>query len=149
MGGGRGAARLTANFPPIEDAKANFFGAHGNVVSGAISVAAGDGPQKLLELPGGRIIVTAAFDRDNSSEVTVHNGTDVPLHAARDLDGTAGTMSLAADGATPISLPGAGSGVHRLHLQILPNGREFPDVVSLLVTSQDGAIAGQAFVSET
>jgi hypothetical protein len=93
--------------------------------------------------------VTAAVDRDNSTEVTVHNGTDVPLQAARDLDGTAGTMSLAADGATPIRLPGAGSGVHRLHLQILPNGREFPDVVSLLVTSQDGAIAGQAFVSET
>jgi len=93
--------------------------------------------------------VTAAIDRDNSSEVTVHNGTDVPLHAARDLDGTAGTMSLAAAGATPISLPGAGLGVHRLHLQILPNGREFPDVVSLLVTSQEGAITGQAFVSET
>jgi hypothetical protein len=93
--------------------------------------------------------VTAAVDRDNSTEVTVHNGTEVPLQAARDLDGAAGTMSLAADGATPILLPGAGSGVHRLHLQILPNGREFPDVVSLLVTSQDGAIAGQAFVSET
>jgi hypothetical protein len=93
--------------------------------------------------------VTVAVDRDNSTEVTVHNGTDVPLQAARDVDGTAGTMSLAADGATPIPLPGAGSGIHRLHLQILPNGREFPDVVSLLVTSQDGAIAGQAFVSET
>lgn len=79
----------------------------------------------------------------------MHNGTDVPLQAARDLDGTAGTMSLAADGAAPILLTGAGSSVHRLHLQILPNGREFPDVVSLLVTSQDGAITGQAFVSET
>jgi hypothetical protein len=148
LGGGRGAARLTANFPRIEDEKANFFGAHGNVVSGAISVGAGDGPQTLLELPGGRIVVTAAIDRDNSTEVTVHNGTDVPLQAARDLDGTSGTISLAADGATPILLPRAASHVHRLHLQILPTGREFPDVVSLLVTSEDGAITGQAFVSE-
>jgi hypothetical protein len=93
--------------------------------------------------------VTAAVARGDSIEVTVHNGTDVPLQAATDVDGTAGTMSLATGGATPIPLPGAGSGVHRLHLQILPNGREFPDVVSLLVTSQAGAIAVQAFVSET
>ena len=141
-------ARLTANFPAI-DAKANFFGAHGNVVSGAISVAAGDGPQTLLELPGGRMIVTADFGRENSTEVTVHNGTGVALQAARDLDGTASSISLVADGPTTISLPGPASGVHRLHLQILPNGREFPDVVSLLVTSEDSSIAGQAFVSET
>ena len=93
--------------------------------------------------------VTAVVDRDNSTEVTVHNGTDVALQAACDLDGTASSMSLAADGPTTIGLPGAGSGVHRLHLQILPNGREFPDVVSLLVTAEDGSIAGQAFVSET
>jgi hypothetical protein len=147
LGRGRGAARLIANFPPIEDQKANFFGAHGNVVSGAIPLAAGGGPETLLELPGASIVVTAAVDRDNSTEVTVRNGTNVALQAAQDLDGTAASISLAADAATMIQLPGAGLGVHRLHLQILPNGRASPDVVSLLVTSEDGAIAGQAFVS--
>ena len=93
--------------------------------------------------------MTAVVDRDNSTVVTVHNGTDVPLQAARDLDGTASSISLAAHGPTTIGLPGTGSGVHRLHLQILPNGREFPDVVSLVVTAEHGSIAGQAFVSET
>jgi hypothetical protein len=92
-------------------------------------------------------VVTAAVDRDNSTEVTVRNGTDVPLEAAQDLDGTAASISLAADAATTIPLPGVGLGVHRLHLQILPSGRAFPDVVSLLVTSEDGSIAGQAFIS--
>jgi hypothetical protein len=81
--------------------------------------------------------------------VTVHNGTGVVLQAARDLNGTASSISLVAGGPTTILVPGSGSSVHRLHLQILPNGREFPDVVSLLVTSEDGSIAGQAFVSET
>jgi len=134
---------------PIEDAKANFFGAHGNVVSGAIAPAADHGPQTLLELPGGRIVVTATVDRDNATEVTVHNGTGIALQAAHDLDGTASSISLPASDDTTIPLPGTGSSVHRLHLQILPSGREFPDVVSILVTSEDGAIAGQAFVSET
>lgn len=91
--------------------------------------------------------MTAAIDRDNATEVTVRNGTGVDLQAARDLDGTASSISLAADGATTIPIPGAG--VHRLHLQILPNGRELPDVVSLFITSEDEAITGQAFVSET
>jgi hypothetical protein len=91
--------------------------------------------------------VSAAVERDDSIEVAFRNGTDVPLQAAQDLDGTAASISLAADAATTIQLPGAGSGIHRLHLQILPNGRAFPDVVSLLVTSEDGSIAGQAFMS--
>jgi hypothetical protein len=98
-------------------------------------------------LPSAHIVVTAAIDRDNATEVTVDNGTGVGLQAARDLDGAASSISLAADEATSISIPGAG--VHRLHLQILPNGREFPDVVSLFITFEDGAITGQAFVSET
>jgi hypothetical protein len=93
--------------------------------------------------------VTAAVERDNVTAVTVHNGTDVALQAARDLDGTASLISLAADGATTIPLPAAGPGAQRLHLQIVPSGRQFPDVVSLFVTAEDGAIAGQAFVSET
>jgi hypothetical protein len=147
LGGGRGAARLTANFPRIEDDKANFFGAHGNVVSGAISLAAGEGPETLLELPGASIVVTAAVDRDNATELTVHNGMDVPLQAASDLDGTAGTITLAADGAATIPLPGAGSRVHRLHLQIFPSRPRFPDVVTLLVSAERGSIAGQAFMS--
>jgi hypothetical protein len=147
LGGGRGAARLTANFPRIEDEKANFFGAHGNVVSGAISLAAGEGPETVLELPGASIVVTAAVDRDNSTELTVHNGTAVPLQAASDVDGTGGTITLAADAATTIPLAGAGSGVHRLHLQIFPSRPRFPDVVTLLVSAQHGSIAGQAFVS--
>lgn len=75
------------------------------------------------------------------------NGTDVPLQAAQDLDGTAAWISLAASAAKTIRLPGAGLGVHRLHLQILPNPPQFLDVVTLLVTAGDGSIAGQAFVT--
>ncbi|MGZ4196012.1 MAG: hypothetical protein ACXVSJ_06265 [Solirubrobacteraceae bacterium] len=147
LGGGRGATRLTANFPPIEDAKANFFGVHGNVVSGAIAPVAGGGPTTLLELTDAHIVVSAAVGTDSATEVIVDNGTDVPLQAAQDLDGTAASISLAASAAKTIRLPGAGSGVHRLHLQILPNPPQFPDVVTLLVTAGDGAIAGQAFVT--
>lgn len=110
-------------------------------------MAAGEGPETLLELPGASIVVTAAVDGDGSARVTVHSGAHVPLQVGQDLDGTAASISLQADAATTIPLPVGGSGVHRLHLQMLPNGREFPDVVTLLVTSEDGAIAGQAFVS--
>ena len=91
--------------------------------------------------------MTAAVDRDNSTEVTVSNGTDVSLQAAQDLGGAAASISLAPDAATTIQLPGAGSGVHRLHLQIFPNRPRFPDVVTLLVRSERGSIAGQAFMS--
>lgn len=92
--------------------------------------------------------MTAAVDGDGSTKVTVHSGAPVPLQAGQDLDGTAASISLQADTATTIPLPVAAPGVHRLHLQILPSGREFPDVVTLLVTtSEDGSIAGQAFVS--
>jgi hypothetical protein len=100
-----------------------------------------------LELPGASIVVSAAVDRDNSTELSVHNGTDVPLQAAQDLDGTASSISLAANDATTIPLPETGAAVHRLHLQIFPNGPPFPDVVTLLVISERGSIAGQAFVS--
>jgi hypothetical protein len=147
VGGGRGATRLTANFPPIKDAKANFFGAHGNVVSGAIAAVAGDGPTTLLELTDANIVVSAAVGTDDATDVIVDNGTDVPLQAAQDLDGTAASISLAASAAHAIRLPGAGSGVHRLHVQILPNPPEFPDVVTLLVTAGDGSVTGQAFVT--
>jgi hypothetical protein len=147
LGGGRGATRLSANFPPIEDAKANFFGAHGNVVSGAIAPVAGDSPTTLLELTDANIVVRAAAGTGSETEVIVDNGTDVLLQAAQDLDGTAASISLAASAAQAIRLPGARSGVHRLHLQILPNPPEFPKVVTLLVTAGDGAVTGQAFVT--
>jgi hypothetical protein len=147
LGGGRGATRLTANFPPIEDAKANFFGAHGNVVSGAIAPVAGGGPMTLLELTDANIVVSAAVGTDSATELIVDNGTDVALQAAQDLDGTATSISLEASGAMTIRLAGAGSDVHRLHLQILPNSPHFPEVVTLLVTAGDGSITGQAFVT--
>jgi hypothetical protein len=137
LGRRRGAARLTANFPAIEDVKANFFGAHGNVVSGAVTRAVGGEPETLLELPG--IAVTAS-----ARAVTIHNGTGVDLAAAQDLDGTVSALSLAADGDATIPLSAAESG---LHLQIFPGGPQFPDVVTLLVSSEHGAITGQAFVS--
>jgi len=93
------------------------------------------------------IVVSAAVGTDSAIEVIVDNGTDVPLQAGQDLDGAAESISLAASAAKSIRLPGAGSGVHRLHLQILPHPPEFPDVVTLLVTAGDGSITGQAFVT--
>jgi hypothetical protein len=123
------------------------LGAHGNVVSGAILLVAGERPETLMELPGARIVVAGAVDRDNATELRVHNRTDVPLQAASDLDGTAATITLAAGCATTIPLPGAQSGVHRLHLQVFPSRPQFPDVVTLLVSAEHGSIMGQAFVS--
>jgi hypothetical protein len=116
-------------------------------VSGAIAPAAGDGPTTLLELTDANIVVSAAVGVDSATEVIVDNGTDVPLQAAQDLDGAATSFSLAASAANTIRLPGAGSGVHRLHLQILPNPPRFPDVLTVLVTAGDGSITGQAFVT--
>jgi hypothetical protein len=147
VGGRRAAARLTANFPPIEDAKATFFGAHGNVVSGAISLAAGAGPHTLLELAGASIVVTAEVDDDNSTAVTVRNDTSVVLHGAQELDGTVTAVSLAAGAAATIPLPAAVSGVHRLHLQFFPHRPQFTDAVTLLISAEHGSIAGQAFAS--
>jgi hypothetical protein len=147
LGGGRGATRLTANFPPIEGARANFFGAHGNVVSGAVSSVAGDRPATLLELTGANIVVTAAVSADDATTVIVDNGTAVSLQAAQDVDGTQAAISLAPNASTTIRLPDGKSGIHRLHLQILPNPPEFPDVVTLLVTAEEGSIVAQAFVT--
>jgi hypothetical protein len=145
LGGGRGAARLTANFSPIEDAKANFFGAHGNVVSGAISVAAGGGAATLLELTEANLVVTATVDHGEKTTIAIHNGAPVPLQAAQALDGTVTQVSLPANNEATIELPD--EHIHRLHLQIYPSRPEFPDVVTLLLSSEHGSIVGQAFVS--
>ena len=80
--------------------------------------------------------MTAAVDRDGSAKVIVHSGVHVALQTGQDLDGTATSISLQADTDTTILLPVGASGVHRLHLQILPNGREFPDVVTRLSPPQ-------------
>jgi hypothetical protein len=125
--------------------KANFFGAHGNVVSGAISLTAGDGTGTLLEVTGANLVVSATLDRGDRTMITVHNGTVVPLQGAQDLDGTMTPVSLPAGAAATIELPD--ERIHRLHLQLFPNGPEFPDVVTLLVSAEHGSIAGQAFVS--
>jgi hypothetical protein len=77
--------------------------------------------------------------------VTVHNGAAVPLTGAQDLDGTMTQVSLAAGAEVTIRL--ADESIHRLHLQIFPNGTQFPDVVALLVSADHGSIVGQAFVT--
>jgi hypothetical protein len=115
------------------------------VVSGAISVGAGDGPGTLLEVTGANLVVSATVDRNDTTTITVHNGTVVPLHGAQDLDGTMTSVSLPAGAQATIELPD--EPIHRLHLQLFPNGAEFPDVVTLLVSAEHGSIAGQAFVS--
>jgi hypothetical protein len=147
LGGGRGAAQLTANFLPIEDAKANFFGAHGDVVSGAVSLAAGDAPQTLLELPGESISLSAAASGDQAIRVTIHNRTAVPLEGAQHLDGATTPLSLAAHGDASITLTGRAR--HRLHVQIFPHRPQFPSVVTVLVGSghESGmSLVGQAFL---
>jgi hypothetical protein len=115
------------------------------VVSGAISLAAGDGPGTLLEVTGANLAVSATLDRGGRTTITVHNGTVVPLEGAQDLDGTMTSVSLPAGAHTTIEL--GDERIHRLHLQLFPNGPEFPDVVTLLVSVEHGSIAGQAFVS--
>jgi hypothetical protein len=115
------------------------------VVSGAISLAGGDGPGTLLEVTGAKLAVSATLDRGDTTTITVHNGTVVPLQGAQDLDGTVTPVSLPAGAPATIDLPD--ERIHRLHLQLFPNGPEFPDVVTLLISIEHGTIAGQAFVS--
>jgi hypothetical protein len=69
--------------------------------------------------------------------ITVHNGTVVPLQGAQDLDGTMTSVSLPAGAEATIELPD--ERIHRLHLQLFPNGPEFPDVVTLLVSAEHGS----------
>jgi hypothetical protein len=115
------------------------------VVSGAISLAAGDGPETLLEVTAANLVVSATLDRGDGPTITIHNGTVAPLQGAQDLDGTTTSVSLAAGAQATIELPDART--HRLHVQLFPNAPEFPDVVTLLVSVEHGLIAGQAFVS--
>jgi hypothetical protein len=93
-------------------------------------------------------VVSAEVDADHNAVVTVHNGTSVTLQGMRDLDGAVMPVSLEPDAPATISLAGAGSAVHRLHLQVFPRLPELTDAVTLLVSAEQGSIAGQAFVSE-
>jgi hypothetical protein len=110
-----------------------------------VSLAAGDGPATLLDLTDVRLAVRVEVGADNAVAVTVHNGAAVPLTGAQDLDGTMSQVSLSAGAGATISLPD--ERIHRLHLQIFPNGPQFPDVVALLVSADHGSVVGQAFVT--
>jgi hypothetical protein len=138
---------MTAN-PGIDETKANFFSRHGEVVSGAVTLTVGDQPETLLELPGASVVVTASVNSAGTIDLALHNATAASLQAVQDLDGTVTASPLNPRSGSTIQLPSHQSGSHRLHLQILPSGPAFPNVVSLLVSTdqaRDTSVVAQAF----
>lgn len=127
-----------------------FFGRHGDVVSGAQTVALDVAAVQLLALPGELVVVDAAV-ADGALTLTIRNGTASEMRAVQSLDGTADvSITLPAAQDIPITL-GPAQSPHRLFVQIFPSGHGLPDVVSLIVSSEQSAVAaslelvGQAF----
>jgi len=127
-----------------------FFQGTGSVVSGAATVSPSTSPQPLLTLPGGIIVVSVSGGPGQGVNVVIHNGTAVSLPAVQDNAGSAPqSVTLAPNADTPVSLGTAPTA--QLSLQIFPSGQAFPDVVTLIVSSEQPAgvlsasVVGQAF----
>ncbi|HEY5431495.1 MAG TPA: hypothetical protein VIK04_20435 [Solirubrobacteraceae bacterium] len=124
----------------------SFFQGNGHVVTG--SVVAGATATPLLSLPGGIIVVSVSSTPGAGVQLMIHNGTSVDLPAVQ--DGNADAITLPANGDRAIPLGPEGN-ANQLHLQIFPNGSAFPEVVTLIVSSEDvtggptPAVVGQAF----
>jgi hypothetical protein len=124
-----------------------FFQGNGNVISRSVTPPAGQ-TQQLLSLPGGIIVVSVSNPAGASPQLIIHNASGVSLPAVQDIAGNAPTsVTLAPNQDHPVSLTGA---VNQLHIQIFPSGAAFPDVVTLMISSespQSGTIevVGQAF----
>ena len=124
----------------------SFFQGNGHVVTG--SVVAGATATPLLSLPGGIIVVSVSSTPGAGVQLMIRNGTSVDLPAVQ--DGNADAITLPANGDRAIPLGPEGN-ANQLHLQIFPNGSAFPEVVTLIVSSEDvtggptPAVVGQAF----
>ncbi|MGO9957435.1 MAG: hypothetical protein ACLP50_15945 [Solirubrobacteraceae bacterium] len=128
-----------------------FFQGSGNVVSGAIPApGAGAGPAQLLSLPGEIIVVSVALlPATDELQLQVHNNTGVLLPAVQHFDGDVSTTDtqLPANTSTPLPL-GAAAEPHQTTIQIFPSDTAFPDVVTLIVSSDGGAsptVVAQSF----
>jgi hypothetical protein len=125
-----------------------FFKRSGNVVSGAVTASATAGP--LLSLAGGIIVVSVALlPATDELQLQVHNNTGVLLPAVQHIDGDASTTKtpLTADTSTPLPL-GAAAEPHQTTIQIFSSDAAFPDVVTLIVSSDGGAsptVVAQSF----
>jgi len=124
----------------------SFFQGNGHVVTGSVVADATATP--LLSLPGGIIVASVSSTPGAGVQLMIHNGTSVDLPAVQ--DGNADAITLPANGDRAILLGPEGN-ANQLHLQIFPNGSAFPEVVTLIVSSEDvtggptPAVVGQAF----
>jgi hypothetical protein len=110
------------------------------VISGAVTVAAGDAPTPLLSVP--EVAELAIAHPDQEVALVIHNRTAAPLKVTGD---GAGDVIVAADGSVDVPFAAAPEGA-RLHLLILPADRS--RAVTVIVTvepSEGGPVAvGQA-----
>ena len=124
----------------------SFFQGNGHVVTGSVVADATATP--LLSLPGGIIVASVSSTPGAGVQLMIHNGTSVDLPAVQ--DGNADAITLPANGDRAILLGPEGN-ANQLHLQIFPNGSAFPEVVTLIVSSEDvtggptPSVVGQAF----
>jgi hypothetical protein len=133
-----------------------FFQGSGNVVSGAVTASATAG--QLLSLPGGIIVVSVLLlPGNNQVNLQIQNNTGVLLSAVQDRG--SGVTQATLDPTTPRTItlqspeltlqsPELTLQSPELTMQIFPNQPAFPDVVTLIVSSDGGAspmVVAQAF----
>lgn len=127
-----------------------FFQGNGHVVTGSVSsLAPGNTPTQLLSLPGGIIVVSVANTIGAELQLTIHNATGVSLPAVQDVGSAAGSAT------TPITLPAGrdymlvlSGAAEQVHFQLFPAGAAFPQVVTLIVSLDNGgapSFVAQAF----
>jgi hypothetical protein len=119
-----------------------FFQGTGHVVTGAISsLSVGTTPTPLLSVPGG-IVVSVANAVGSGLQLEISNPTSQTL-AAVVSGSSVSEHNLNPDTTSSMAFPLI-SGVGQFHMQILPNAL-FPEVVTLIVSADNGSIVGQAF----
>jgi hypothetical protein len=129
-----------------------FFQGSGHVVSGAATLSGAGGTQQLLALPGGIIVVSVNGGTGNGVNLVIHNGTAVSLPAVQDNagEGSPQAITLPPNADSPNLSIGSGPATET-HLQIFPSGQAFPDVVTLIVSTEQAVgaagatVVGQAF----
>lgn len=130
-----------------------FFQGAGHVVSGSAAVTQGGPTARLLTLPGEIIVVNAVDTVGANLELVLQNNSSVGLPAVQDNAGQppAAPFTIPANGGT-VSVPvTTQNGAGQVHIQIFPAGAAFPDVVTIMVSSENltggstQTLVGQAF----
>jgi hypothetical protein len=129
-----------------------FFQGSGHVVSGSASVPLGAPSARLLALPGGIIVVNVLNTVGGGLELVLQNNSSVALPAVQDNGGQQPAAPFTIPAGQAVSVPVVTpNGAGQIHIQIFPAGAAFPDVVTIIVSSENltgggtQTLVGQAF----